>query len=367
MESSKNVGKFLEVIDNLDRKGKYVPGLIMSHPGMGKTTLISKWCEYKGYNLVTVVPSTCAPDDILGLQSVIDNRLVRLTPSWFNRLVKESKKGRTVLFLDELTTCSEMLQGPLLNLIFNRDLGEETLPENCLVVAAGNYSEDLNGAFTMMAPMVNRFMILNLQNSDFDLDEVMDDEFEELTSKEEIKKYLGLTDEGKTKFDYELFKNWVKESGEVVMGKCEASEEEGFGLLGFTSIRSLAFSKTFVREYMEEFHDDLWSRIVGDTLGRSNKRENKPMRNVLATNLHKFTATKKSTTNYTIKEVCGMIEKEGITNNNIFILSELIEKTNNSTISSADLSNLTKVFTKYWADDRVQRLNKILMNNLESY
>ena len=275
MKSNQLIAKFVDVLNDLSEKGFNIPGLIMSSPGAGKTSSIEMYAKVKDCNLISLIASQYSADDILGLQSVNQetHRLVRLTPSWYNHLLEKVENGkRTILFIDEITTCDEFIQAPLLNLIFNRSLGEETLPKNVFIVAAGNYTEELNGAFSMTAPLVNRFLILNLMNEDFSTSEVLQETFESIDDSN-YATFLDLVPAKKPQYDPKKFIKWATEHLPLTESNFVNSRE--MGLLGFTSVRSLDYSIKFMRAYVEKYDDDDWIRIVGDTLGRFKSGDNK--------------------------------------------------------------------------------------------
>ena len=197
MKANMKIARFASVLDRLDQHGVKVAGLIMSHAGFGKTSTLRMFCDCKGYNLYTLIPSSYASDDILGLQTVTKgDKLIRLTPSWFDELSALASNGkRTLLFIDELSTCDPYIQAPLLDLIFSRALGTNRLPDNVFIISSGNYSDDLNGEFKMSHPMVNRFVILNITSTDSDVKAVVDREFDNLKTKEDKLAYLGIDKE----------------------------------------------------------------------------------------------------------------------------------------------------------------------------
>lgn len=267
MLSNRLIAKFIDVIDEISKENhENVPGLIMSSPGSGKTSTVEKYCEYRDYNLTTLIASQYSQDDILGIQSVSGGKLVRLTPAWFNDLMERSKNGkRNVLFIDELTTCDEFIQAPLLNLIFSRNLGLSRLPENTIIVAAGNYSEDLNNVFSMTAPLVNRFLILNLTLDDYSVENVLDNEFKKQCSGDGVKTFLGLERNGEKLYNINKLKRFIRSSYPFTMARVKNSAKSG--LLGFLSPRSLTNAMMFAEKYFEFYQDFYWTRVVGDTLG----------------------------------------------------------------------------------------------------
>lgn len=284
MRSNTLISRFINTLDNMDKNGEGIPGLLLSHAGFGKTSTVRMYAKYKDYNCVELIPSQYAADDIVGIQTMdlTTNELVRKAPSWFRNLQELAKNGkRTLLFIDEITTCSPFIQGPLLDLIFSKSLGEYKLPENVFIIAAGNYASDLNGEFTMSNPLVNRFVILNLNVDDFDIQEILQETFRSVKTKEEIEKYLEIENDERLSYSYDAFKDWIYTSKNVGFTKHSPEEIEGVGLVGFTSIRSLDFSTRYAREFMAHYSDNSWMRVVGDTLGTCSKKEGKPLRTII--------------------------------------------------------------------------------------
>lgn len=377
MKSNEHIGQFLETLDTMDREGKRIPGLIMSSPGFGKTTTIETWCNLKDYNLTTLIASNFSSDDILGLQAVKDGNLVRLTPSWFNSLVDKAKNGkRNVLFLDEISAADAYIQAPLFNLIFNHDLAGKSLPENTMIVAAGNYSEELGNAFKMTAPLVNRFLILNLVMGDYSFTEILNNNgINSIKDPEELKSYIGIKDKGSRKWSFDRFRQWVSDNrSEFKVGKSEFVEDlEMGGLLGFISLRSFSYVLSFAETYMSKFNDEIWIRILGDTLGMSNRREGKPIRDVLLSqkpsfyklsdNISSELSSKK------IEDICKVLMT--IKDINSKEASEALDaledkacKASVETISSKDLSAFSNLKSKYLSNERLSKIGEVLINKM---
>ena len=368
MKANRYVAKTIYVLDKLDQKTHNAPPvLLLSSAGTGKTSTVRKYCEYMDYNLITLIPSQCSGDDVLGLQ-IVDhetNRMKRLTPSWFNRMKDIMKNGkRTILFIDEISTCDAYIQGPLLDLIFSHNLGEETLLENVFIVAAGNYSSDLNNEFRMSAPLVNRFLLLNLEKSDYSINEIINNVFEDMDSKEDVGKFLGI--EKKKNFkplnNFDKFTSWIKTSKEIIFGKTNVEEDPDIGLLGFTSVRSLTYCLKFAKEYFNTFDDNEWIRVVGDTLGSSNKRDTKsgdgiPMRSILDTYKDEFLSDDEETTNESIIDICKRMKKMGISDIDLEKLSTILDMMDPTDLTEEDINEfktLNNVTTaEDWSNDKL--------------
>lgn len=167
-------------------KRSKVPILFMSNPGYGKTTSINAYAQQYGYHVETLIGSRFSPEEILGymVNDGADSLTVK-QPEWYGRIiayerglmpdcvgakcdadgnvVKAGKSKPSILFLDEITTAPDAVQGSLLSLVFDRRIGNgKPLPEDCLVLSAGNYKPNLPSMMNVMAPTLNRFCIVNL-------------------------------------------------------------------------------------------------------------------------------------------------------------------------------------------------------------
>lgn len=263
MKFNEKIAQFIQILSSID-----VPGLIMSAPGIGKTSTIELYCKCKDLNLTTLIASQYSSDDILGLQSVIDGKLQRLTPAWFNSMLELSKNGKkNILFIDELSTCDEFIQAPLLNLIFNKSLGLHKLPEETIIIAAGNYPEDLNNSFSMTGPLVNRFMVLNLSSNDVDLAELLSDKFSSLKSRSDIENFLGLYSNAS---QFNESPTYLKVLGKADLTRSEFKNSKSTGLIGFSSVRSISNSSSYIKQACAlGLMNRNAFKVISDTLGET--------------------------------------------------------------------------------------------------
>ena len=63
-----------------------------------------------------------------------------------------------VLFLDELNSAAPSVQSAAYQLILNRRIGKYRLPDNVVMVAAGNRESDKGVTYRMPTPLANRFI-----------------------------------------------------------------------------------------------------------------------------------------------------------------------------------------------------------------
>lgn len=152
-----------------------VPVLIMSNPGLGKSTTVSMFAKVRGYKLQLLRGNSTTAEEVLGYDVADQDKESKTTrhlrPSWFNNVLENDKNGYpTLLFLDEITTANDYVQAALLHLIFERMVGDEELPESTLIVSAGNYAQNLSNQMNLLPPLMNRFLIFNITPDASDLD-----------------------------------------------------------------------------------------------------------------------------------------------------------------------------------------------------
>ena len=141
-----------------------VPFLFISAPGMGKSTTVEMFAEIQGYELVILRGNSTSPEEVMGYDVCQPgiSTAVHLRPTWYDALLENDKQGKkTLLFLDEITTCPSHVQAALLHLILERKVGNEKIPGSTLIVSAGNYAQSLGSTFDLLAPLMNRFCIFN--------------------------------------------------------------------------------------------------------------------------------------------------------------------------------------------------------------
>ena len=155
-----------------------VKPLILSNPGAGKSTTVELFAKVRGYKVVLLRGNSTTPEEIMGYDVAPRDvtyekpmAAIHLRPSWFEEILRYKEKGEKVLlFLDEITTANEYVQAALLHLIFERMVGREKLPDDTLIVAAGNYAGNLSTTMSLLPPVMNRFMIYNVAADHNDLD-----------------------------------------------------------------------------------------------------------------------------------------------------------------------------------------------------
>ncbi len=70
-----------------------------------------------------------------------------------------------ILFLDELSAAPQSVQAAAYQICLDRKIGEFILPDNCIVVAAGNRTTDQSVSYKMPKALCNRLMHFNVISS----------------------------------------------------------------------------------------------------------------------------------------------------------------------------------------------------------
>ena len=105
------------------------------------------------------------PIDLRGIPtSNADKTLaVWLKPQIFQ--MDESDNIVNILFLDEISAAPQSVQAAAYQITLDRVIGEHKLPENCIVIAAGNRTTDKSVAFKMPKALANRLMHIEVEGS----------------------------------------------------------------------------------------------------------------------------------------------------------------------------------------------------------
>lgn len=103
------------------------------------------------------------PIDLRGIPTAnADKTLaVWLKPQIFQ--MDESSDVVNILFLDEISAAPQSVQAAAYQITLDRVVGEHKLPENCIVIAAGNRTTDKSVAFKMPKALANRLMHLEVE------------------------------------------------------------------------------------------------------------------------------------------------------------------------------------------------------------
>jgi hypothetical protein len=176
---SMNVGKIVQELANVystvinqHLSVKTVPSVMLwGPPGVGKSQAIRQIAREIGENTGKRVEVTDVrlllfnPIDLRGIPtSNADKTLaVWLKPQIFQ--MDDSDDIINILFLDEISAAPQSVQAAAYQITLDRVVGEHRLPDNCIVIAAGNRTTDKSVAFKMPKALANRVLHIEVEGT----------------------------------------------------------------------------------------------------------------------------------------------------------------------------------------------------------
>lgn len=132
-------------------------------PGVGKSQVIRQIGKKYGYKIIDVRLAQMSEVEIGGLIYPNESRTktVWLSPEILPDEERDGKK--TILLLDEITSCTKRVQVAAYQLILDRKIGQYTLPEGTFVIALGNREDDDGVYIKLAGPLADRFEIHYLE------------------------------------------------------------------------------------------------------------------------------------------------------------------------------------------------------------
>ena len=141
--------------------GKKISTMLHGEPGIGKTQVAEALARYIGGPLYDVRLTTIEPSDLRGLP-YYDHEQKQTV--WY-RPEDLPRMGPAILFLDELSAASPQLQPTVYGLLQERRVGQHKLPDDVMIIAAGNTVEDGAVAFELGTAIADRMVHLFVQAS----------------------------------------------------------------------------------------------------------------------------------------------------------------------------------------------------------
>lgn len=175
MAVGKMVSKLSESYCKILEKGlpvKTMPSVMLwGPPGVGKSQAIRQIAteieKYTGkkVHVTDVRLLLFNPIDLRGIPTAnADKTLaVWLKPQIFQ--MDPDDEVVNILFLDEISAAPQSVQAAAYQITLDRVIGEHKLPENCIVIAAGNRTTDKSVAFKMPRALANRLLHIEIEGS----------------------------------------------------------------------------------------------------------------------------------------------------------------------------------------------------------
>ncbi|MGX1805885.1 AAA family ATPase [Nocardia sp. NPDC055321] len=133
------------------------PVFLWGAPGIGKSSLVRAFADSLGLDCVTLLGTQLAPEDLIGVPQIVDDRSRFAPPEMIAR------PEPYCLFLDELNAAPAEVQKSFYSLILDRRIGTYELPAGSVVIGAGNRATDNALARPMASALVNRMVHVHLR------------------------------------------------------------------------------------------------------------------------------------------------------------------------------------------------------------
>jgi hypothetical protein len=136
------------------------PLFLWGPPGIGKSELVADIAEELGGYMIDLRLGQMEPTDIRGIPFYNKDagKMDWAEPIDLPDEELASQYPIVVLFMDEMNSAAPSVQAAAYQLILNRRIGKYKLPDNVVMVAAGNRESDKGVTYRMPTPLANRFI-----------------------------------------------------------------------------------------------------------------------------------------------------------------------------------------------------------------
>jgi hypothetical protein len=141
------------------------PLFLWGPPGIGKSEVVAGITESLGGLMIDLRLGQMDPTDIRGIPFYNKelNKMDWAPPIELPDPETAAQYPIVVLFLDEMNSAAPAVQAAAYQLILNRRIGKYFLPDNVVMVAAGNRESDKGVTYRMPTPLANRFVHLEMR------------------------------------------------------------------------------------------------------------------------------------------------------------------------------------------------------------
>ena len=136
------------------------PLFLWGPPGIGKSELVEGIARELNGLMIDLRLGQMEPTDIRGIPFYNKDisKMDWAPPVELPDAETAKQYPIVVLFLDELNSAAPSVQSAAYQLILNRRIGKYVLPDNVVMVAAGNRESDKGVTYRMPTPLANRFI-----------------------------------------------------------------------------------------------------------------------------------------------------------------------------------------------------------------
>ena len=153
---------YVSLIKTNTSLNKFPSVMLWGAPGVGKSQGIRQVAKEiadktgKKVEITDVRLLLFNPIDLRGIPTANEDKTLAiwLKPKIFQ--MDESDDVINILFLDEISAAPQSVQAAAYQITLDRTVGEHRLPDNCIVIAAGNRVTDRSVAYAMPKALANR-------------------------------------------------------------------------------------------------------------------------------------------------------------------------------------------------------------------
>jgi len=140
------------------------PIFLWGPPGIGKSDIVKQLGDELDAHVIDIRLSLWEPTDIKGIPFFDANsgKMAWAPPIELPDAEVAKKYKNIILFMDEMNSAAPAVQAAAYQLVLNRRVGTYKLPDNVLIVAAGNREADKGVTYRMPAPLANRFVHMEM-------------------------------------------------------------------------------------------------------------------------------------------------------------------------------------------------------------
>ena len=160
---------YSKIINSGSKLSTFPSVMLWGPPGVGKSQGIKELAKELEANVNKKVVVTDVrlilfnPVDLRGIPTANEDKTLAiwLKPKIFQ--MDDSDEVINILFLDEISAAPQSVQAAAYQLTLDRTVGEHKLPDNCIVIAAGNRVTDQSVAYQMPKALANRLMHIEIK------------------------------------------------------------------------------------------------------------------------------------------------------------------------------------------------------------
>lgn len=138
------------------------PIMLVGEPGISKTSMIRSFAKATQRYLEAPPAAAMEPPEVTGYLVPTDDGLGRvIVPPFVRRLLAaHSRTEKTMVFFDDASQLSGLMQGALMRLVLERRAGDHELPPDIWIVGAMNPPQQTAGGWELAPAWANRWVFL---------------------------------------------------------------------------------------------------------------------------------------------------------------------------------------------------------------